>query len=90
MSKNNQDLGDQETGMFLVPKPVKIMRAYGTQSYVCYKHKGGAGASVIQQGKCQNCQDNICSGCGALPKLCDKCSIDLSQCKYCRTKVLKG
>ena len=78
-----------ETGMFITPKPVKVLKAYGSQGYVCYNHKGGAGASVMSQGNCQHCATYVCSGCGGLPLLCDKCSIELSQCKRCRIPVKK-
>jgi hypothetical protein len=78
-----------ETGMFIVPKPVKVLKAYGSQGYVCYNHKGGAGIAAMSFGKCKVCNTDISSHCGGLPSLCDNCSVKLSKCKYCMVKVKK-
>lgn len=85
MSDNDLD----ETGMFIQPKPIKKRKAYGSNSYVCWEHKGGAGVSVMSFGHCTACNSDISSHCGGLPKLCDGCSIRLNKCRYCLIDVVK-
>lgn len=90
MKKSNYNGDLDETGMFIQPNPViKPLKAYGNNGYVCYKHKGICGAAAMSFGSCEVCGAALSSGCGGVAKLCNECSMKLSECKHCRSKVQK-
>ena len=57
---------------------------------VCKKHKNNIGGAAVRRGVCVSCQDQTATGGGALPVLCDECSKNLQECKYCRDKMFQN
>lgn len=66
---------------------MKKLKGYGKFKKVCYKHRSIIGAAVCSFGNCQNCKTKVSSACGGLPQLCPKCSVELSECAYCREQL---
>lgn len=65
----------------------RLKKAYGKHRLVCYRHRSKIGGAVMSFGYCQNCNQAISSSCGGLPKLCDRCSVALSECAECRERL---
>jgi len=66
---------------------MKKLKGYGKRRKVCYKCRGIIGGARCSQGNCENCGNKVDAAVGSPPKLCDKCSLILSQCAECRTEL---
>jgi len=49
--------------------------------------RGNIGGAMCRMGKCMHCGTDTFTGGGALPKLCEKCSKELSRCVMCAITI---
>jgi len=66
---------------------MKFLKGYGKRKRVCYRHRAIIGAACISFGKCENCKEQVSAAVGSPPKLCDNCSVELSECAECRVAL---